>query len=55
MVVIWSLLISFLVSYVINSMAGTNLDLSQTIILGVIFAIAILLIGSIGLKEEKSN
>lgn len=51
-VLIWSMLISTLISYVLTSMAGTDLNLSYIFILGIIFTVSILLLGS-GLREEN--
>lgn len=53
-VLIWSMLISMIVSYVLTSMAGVPLNLNHTMILGTIFTIGVLLIGSMDPKEEKS-
>jgi len=52
-VVIWSLLISVLVSYVLTSMAGTPFNMNHTLILGLFFTVAIFLIGDVALKEEN--
>jgi len=52
-VLIWSIFISILVSYVLTSMSGVPLNLNHTLILGGIFLIAIMFIGGVGLKEEN--
>jgi hypothetical protein len=55
MTAIWAVLISFVISYVLSSMAGEPFVLSDTLILAAIFAVAIFLLGDGILKEEKNN
>ncbi|HLQ84119.1 MAG TPA: YjzD family protein [Pseudogracilibacillus sp.] len=47
MTLIWSMLLSLVVSYVLGSMAGDPFLLSEAVILGVIFFIAIIALGMI--------
>lgn len=49
-VAIWSLLISILVSYVLSNMTNTPLELKNIGILGIIFTIAVMFIGSVEVK-----
>lgn len=52
---IWSFIISTVVSYVLTSMAGEPFILNHTLVLTVFFFIAATFIGEFVLKEEKSN
>lgn len=54
MTIIWSLLISFAVSYVLTSMAGEPFVVAEAVILAAIFAIITFFMGDVVLKE-KSN
>lgn len=47
MTLVWSMLLSLVVSYVLGSMAGDPFILTEAVILGVIFFIAITLLGMI--------
>ncbi len=47
MTLVWSMLLSLVVSYVLGSMAGDPFILSEAVILGVIFFITITLLGLI--------
>ena len=47
MTLVWSMLLSLVVSYVLGSMAGDPFILSEAVILGVIFFITITLLGII--------
>jgi len=51
-VLIWSMLISGVVSYVLTSMAGIPFNINHTIILGIIFVAFIMFLGNVALKEE---
>jgi len=55
MVVIWSILVGTVVSYVLTSMANEPFDLTSTFVLAAIFAIFVILIGDVGLKEQSEN
>ncbi|GGN60358.1 MULTISPECIES: DUF2929 family protein [Oceanobacillus] len=52
--IIWSLLISAAVTYVLTSMAGEPFILSEAVILAVIFMIVTFLMGDVILKEKKN-
>ncbi|WP_284139435.1 MULTISPECIES: YjzD family protein [unclassified Virgibacillus] len=53
--IIWAMLISGVLSYVLSSMAANPFVLKDTLILGAIFAIFIFILGEGVLREEKSN
>lgn len=55
MVLIWSILISAAVSYVLTSMAGEPFDLTLSAVVAGIFFIAIILLGDVVLKEDKEH
>jgi len=54
-VIIWSFLVSTIVSYVLTSMAGEPFNLNHTMILAAFFVVVITILGEFVLKEEKSN
>lgn len=54
-IVVWAVLISFVVSYVLSSMGNTEFSLPGTFSLAAIFSIAAILLGDVILKEEKSE
>lgn len=54
-IVFWSVLISFVVSYVLTSMADGEFSLPGTLALAAIFSIAAIVLGDVILKEEKSE
>jgi len=54
-IIIWSFLVSTIVSYVLTSMAGEPFNLNHTLILATFFFIFITILGEFVLKEEKSN
>lgn len=53
MTIIWSLLISLAISFVLTSMAGDPFIISEAVILAVIFVVVIVLLGDGVLKEES--
>jgi len=55
MVVIWSILVGTVISYVLTSMANEPFDLTSTFVLAAIFAIFVILIADVGLKEQSEN
>ncbi len=52
---VWALLISGVISYVLSSMAGNPFNLMNTVILGVIITIAISVLGEGVLKGESEQ
>lgn len=55
MVLIWSILISATVSYVLTSMAGESFNLTLTLIVAVFFTIAISILGDGVLNESQEQ
>ena len=53
MVLIWSVLISSAISYVLTSMAGDPFNLTHVLVLAGIFFVAITLLGEGILKEKE--
>lgn len=53
MTIIWSLLISTAVTYVLTSMAGEPFVISEAIILAIVFMVAVFLMGDTVLKEKE--
>lgn len=54
-VAIWSLLISVLVSYVLSNMTGTSLELLDILVLGIVFVIAVMIVGNIKVETKSSK
>lgn len=52
---VWALLISGVISYVLSSMAGNPFNLTNTVILAVIITIAISVLGEGVLKGESEQ
>lgn len=52
--IIWSLLISFAISYVLTSMAAEPMIVSEVLILAGIMAVIIFLLGDVALKPNKN-
>ncbi|MBP1947249.1 YjzD family protein [Virgibacillus litoralis] len=52
---VWALLISGVISYVLSSMAGNPFNLMNTVILAVIVTIAISILGEGALKSEREQ
>ncbi|SDQ88337.1 Protein of unknown function [Virgibacillus subterraneus] len=52
---VWALLISGVISYVLSSMAGNPFNLMNTVILAVIVTIAISILGEGALKSESEQ
>ncbi|WP_188455315.1 DUF2929 family protein [Virgibacillus oceani] len=50
---IWALLISGVISYVLTSMGGTDFDIMSTVTLAIIMAIAVYILGEGVVKQEK--
>lgn len=55
MVVIWSVLVGLAVSYVLTSMANEPFSLSNSLVLSAVFAIFVILLAEIGLKEQNNH
>ncbi|OZU90638.1 DUF2929 domain-containing protein [Virgibacillus indicus] len=53
--IIWAVLISAVISYVLSSMAGDAFSMPGTLLLAGIFIVATFLLGDGILKEDKSN
>lgn len=53
MTIIWSLLISFAITYVLTAMAAEPFVVSEAIILAIIFMVVTFIIGDGILKEQK--
>lgn len=54
-VIIWSLLISTVISYVVTSMAGEPFSITYTFVMSAFFFIAIVILGEGILKENKEQ
>lgn len=54
MTIIWSLLISLALAFVLTSMAGDPFILSEALILAVVFVVIIAFLGDGVLKEESN-
>lgn len=55
MVVIWSVLIGLTISYVLTSMANEPFSLSNSLVLSAVFAIFVILLAEVGLKEQNNH
>lgn len=53
--IIWAVLISFVLSYVLSSMGGGSLDLVATFVLAAIFSIFVFLLGDGVLRDSKEQ
>ncbi|WP_010093625.1 YjzD family protein [Ornithinibacillus scapharcae] len=53
--IIWAVLISFVLSYVLSSMGGESLDLVATFVLAAVFSIIVFLLGDGMLREKKEQ
>jgi len=53
MTIIWSLLISSAISYVLTSMAGDPFNFTHTVVLTIIFVVAIVALSEGALNESK--
>lgn len=47
MTLIWSMLLSFIISYILSSMADDPFILNQALVLGGIFFVAIVILGTV--------
>ncbi len=54
MTIVWAVLISAAVSYVLTSMGGEPFVLSEALILSAVFVVAAFILGD-GVLKEKSN
>lgn len=52
MTLIWAVLISGVVSYVLTSMAGEPFSILQTLIVAGMFGLVVIVLGGVVLKEE---
>lgn len=52
MTIIWAILISATISYVLTSMAGEPFNVIQTLILSGIIGVIVIALGEFALKEE---
>ncbi|MBP1969029.1 membrane protein CcdC involved in cytochrome C biogenesis [Virgibacillus natechei] len=55
MTIVWAIIISTVLSYVLTSMEGEPFVLSEALILGVIFSIIVIVLGEFVLKEKKEQ
>ena len=55
MTLIWSMLLSFIVSYVLSSMAGDPFILTQAIVLGIIFFLAVIGLGTVVASDKQTE
>lgn len=55
MTLIWSMLLSFIVSYVLSSMAGDPFIITQALVLGGIFFVAIVALGAVIAPEKQAE
>ncbi|MDY0396073.1 DUF2929 family protein [Virgibacillus halophilus] len=53
--IIWAVLLSGTISYVLSSMAGESFSLTATLVMAGIFCIAVWVIGEGFLKEDKQS
>ncbi|MBC5636686.1 MULTISPECIES: YjzD family protein [Ornithinibacillus] len=53
--ILWAVLITFVLSYVLSSMGGGSLDLVATLVMAAILSIAIFILGDGLLKEKKEQ
>lgn len=51
--IIWAVLISAVISYVLSSMAGEPFSIEGSLLLAAIFAVGIFVLGEGALKEDK--
>ncbi|MED4476297.1 MULTISPECIES: DUF2929 family protein [Bacillaceae] len=51
--IVWAILISFAISYVLSSMGGEPFVLSHSLILAALFSIAVFILGDVVLKEDN--
>lgn len=55
MTIVWAIIISTVLSYVLTSMEGEPFVLSEALILGVTFSIIVIVLGEFILKEKKAQ
>jgi Protein of unknown function (DUF2929) len=53
--IVWALLISGVLSYVLSSMGGGQFDLTSTVVFAAILSIFVFLLGEVALKADKKN
>ncbi|WP_096270302.1 YjzD family protein [Paucisalibacillus globulus] len=53
--IFWAVLVTFVLSYVLSSMAGATLDLVATLVMSAIFSIFIFILGDGILREKKEQ
>jgi hypothetical protein len=53
--IFWAVLVTFVLSYVLSSMAGATLDLVATLVMAAIFSIFIFILGDGILREKKEQ
>ncbi|WP_042149031.1 YjzD family protein [Paucisalibacillus sp. EB02] len=53
--IFWAVLVTFVLSYVLSSMAGATLDLVATLVMAAIFSIFIFILGDGILREKKGQ
>jgi hypothetical protein len=54
MTIVWAVLISFAISYVLTSMAAETMVISEVLIFAGILSVIIFLLGDVALKEKKN-
>ncbi len=55
MTLIWSMLLSFIVSYVLSSMAGDPFILTQALVVGGVFFVAIVALGTVIAPSKQTE
>ncbi|WP_047986199.1 YjzD family protein [Ornithinibacillus californiensis] len=53
--ILWAVLITFVLSYVLSSMAGVALDLVATLVMAAIFSVVVFILGDGLLREQKDQ
>ena len=53
--IVWAVLITFVLSYVLSSMGGESLDMVSTLVMAAIFSIIIFILGDGALRNRKKQ
>ncbi|MFS0671988.1 DUF2929 family protein [Ornithinibacillus sp. 179-J 7C1 HS] len=53
--IVWAVLITFVLSYVLSSMGGESLDMVSTLVMAAIFSIIIFILGDGILRDQKEQ
>ncbi|GGA73921.1 YjzD family protein [Ornithinibacillus halotolerans] len=51
--IIWAVLITFVLSYVLSSMAGASFDMVSTLVMAAIFSVIVFVLGDGLLRDSK--